>query len=64
MMIKWLDQAKGSRHHPMKAMGEPRVAREMDILQTSEFLSFLATEEAHVSPCEVVQGLKMHSSWF
>lgn len=64
MMIKWFDQAKGSRHHQMKAMGKPRVAREMDILQTSTFLSFLATEEPHVRPCEVVQGLKMYSSWF
>jgi len=46
----------------MKAMGKPRVAREMDILQTCKFLSFLATEEPHVRPCEVVQGLKMYSS--
>lgn len=48
----------------MKAMGKPRVAREVDILQTSKFLSVLATEEPHVRPCEVVQGLKMCSSWF
>lgn len=62
MMIKWFDQAKSPRHHQMKAMGKPRVAREMNILQTSKFLLFLATEEPHVRPCEVVQGLKI--SWF
>lgn len=47
-----------------KAMGKPRVAREMDILQTSTLLSALATGEPHVRLCEVVQGLKMCSSWF
>lgn len=42
----------------MEAMGKPRVVREMDILQMLKFLSSLATEEPHVRPYEVVQGLK------
>jgi len=64
MMIKWFDQAKSSRHHQMKAMGKPGVVREMEILQMLKFLSSLATEEPHVRPYEVVQGLKKYSSWF
>lgn len=48
----------------MKAMGKPGVVREMEILQMLKFLSSLATEEPHVRPYEVVQGLKKYSSWF
>lgn len=33
-------------------------------IQTPTFLSCLTTGEPHVRPCEVVQGLKMYSSWF
>lgn len=62
MMVQWFDEIE--RHHQVKVMGKPKAAREMDILQTSTFLSFLTTGEPHLRPCEVVQGLKMYSSWF
>lgn len=61
MMLQWFDEAK--RHHQVKAMGKPRAAREMHILQTSTFLSFLATGEPHVRPCGGVWGLKLYSSY-
>lgn len=62
MMVQWFDEVE--RHHQVKVMGKPKAAREMDILQTSTFLSFLTTGEPHTRPCEVVQGSKMYSSWF
>lgn len=58
MMTQWFE---AERHHQVKTMGKPRAVREIHILQTS---SFLAIGEPHVRPCEVVQGLKMYSSWF